>query len=295
MTVPESEPTQRKKHEGVPSEALAALSEKARECILNVEKYPSWVPGRSFGKVKRAAVLVILYERKSQPGLRVLMTTRSQQLRSHPGQSALPGGKVDSEDTSVEHTARREAYEETNFPLDPTHSTIFPLTTLEPFLSKYNLIVHPHVVFVSDESTIDHLEASPDEVDRIWELPLESVLDLAFWGNQTEEARSKLSVKGEEDWLYEEDVYSTSDIPWLNDTIYRMHRFRTTETPIKGLSSDILIETAVIAFGREPSYDRFPSLQTRATWNVAIDKVVEESLEKGWDERRKLRESLPQR
>ena len=55
----------------------------------------------------RAAVLVLLYERKDQGGLRVLLTTRSKELRSHPGQTALPGGKVDQSDAGVIDTAVR--------------------------------------------------------------------------------------------------------------------------------------------------------------------------------------------
>ena len=51
----------------------------------------------------RAAVLVLLYERAG--GLRVLLTTRSRELRSHPGQTALPGGKVDQSDAGVVETA----------------------------------------------------------------------------------------------------------------------------------------------------------------------------------------------
>lgn len=58
----------------------------------------------------RAAVLVLLYERAgaggpSRGGLRVLLTTRSKELRSHPGQTALPGGKVDQSDAGVVETA----------------------------------------------------------------------------------------------------------------------------------------------------------------------------------------------
>ena len=58
----------------------------------------------------RAAVLVLLYERAgaggpSCGGLRVLLTTRSKELRSHPGQTALPGGKVDQSDAGVVETA----------------------------------------------------------------------------------------------------------------------------------------------------------------------------------------------
>ena len=55
-----------------------------------------------------AAVLVVLYERpggRASGGLRVLLTTRSKELRSHPGQTALPGGKVDKTDAGVVETA----------------------------------------------------------------------------------------------------------------------------------------------------------------------------------------------
>jgi peroxisomal coenzyme A diphosphatase NUDT7 len=49
-------------------------------------------------------VLVLLYERAGGE-LRVLLTTRSKELRSHPGQTALPGGKMDKMDAGVVETA----------------------------------------------------------------------------------------------------------------------------------------------------------------------------------------------
>ena len=52
---------------------------------------------------KFAAVLILLYEREGR--IHVLLTTRSKELRSHPGQTALPGGKVDKEDGDVIETA----------------------------------------------------------------------------------------------------------------------------------------------------------------------------------------------
>ena len=54
-----------------------------------------------------AAVLVVLYECPGgRGGLRVLLTTRSgSELRSHPGQTALPGGKMDKTDAGVVETA----------------------------------------------------------------------------------------------------------------------------------------------------------------------------------------------
>jgi hypothetical protein len=50
----------------------------------------------------------VLYERPAtggRGGLRVLLTTRSKELRSHPGQTALPGGKMDKTDAGVVETA----------------------------------------------------------------------------------------------------------------------------------------------------------------------------------------------
>lgn len=47
----------------------------------------------------------MLYERPQAGGLRVLLTTRSKELRAHPGQTALPGGKVDKTDAGVVETA----------------------------------------------------------------------------------------------------------------------------------------------------------------------------------------------
>ena len=50
-----------------------------------------------------AAVLILLYEEAGE--LRVLLTTRSKALRSHPGQTALPGGRVDETDRDFIETA----------------------------------------------------------------------------------------------------------------------------------------------------------------------------------------------
>ena len=58
-----------------------------------------------FPRNKRAAVLVLLFELNRDGHLRVLLTTRSKSLRSHPGQTALPGGKVDPSDKDVVATA----------------------------------------------------------------------------------------------------------------------------------------------------------------------------------------------
>ena len=61
-------------------------------------------------KLRDAAVLIPITS--SPDGLNVILTKRSNNLKHHPGQIALPGGKVEKSDKDVIETALREAYEE---------------------------------------------------------------------------------------------------------------------------------------------------------------------------------------
>ena len=66
--------------------------------MSHMREYRSSVP-----RSKRAGVLVLLYEKNNV--LRVLLTTRAKTLRTHPGQTALPGGKMDETDEDIIETA----------------------------------------------------------------------------------------------------------------------------------------------------------------------------------------------
>jgi len=248
------------------------------ECIGRLRSYkPPPLPDFGiFPANKRAAVLVLLFELNKDGHLRVLLTTRSKSLRSHPGQTALPGGKVDASDESVIATALREANEEVSLPLQPvsdartSHLTF--LTTLRPFISLYKLLVTPVVVLLTHpdpNSILSKLSPNHGEVDHIFHHPLEALLDPdPSVVRALEVERDRFSNIGGEDWPYETEWYNTSDSKWINNAIYRMHRFRTTKTPIKGLTSDVLIYTAEVAFGRKASYARM------APGQLAFDDAI---------------------
>ncbi|KAJ3820828.1 hypothetical protein F5880DRAFT_1487287 [Lentinula raphanica] len=259
-----------------------------------------------------AAVLVLLYSSPSPSHpessdslelptsskastLRVLLTTRSKSLRSHPGQTALPGGRVDEDDREpkVLWGAFREAYEEVGLPFPtalflPHIPDIHILCTLSPHLSQWGLIVVPVIAYlsgpISSASTSTHeytlspnltLRANPTEVDRIFTHPLESVLDPSL--ASTSGDLSDLAEKGSEDWPYEEDLYNFTDRPFpqLGNTVYRMHRFRSVASPIKGLTAEILMRIARIAYARAP----VPSIEQYAPGQITGFEEISKALD----------------
>ncbi|KAI0833712.1 NUDIX hydrolase domain-like protein [Trametes gibbosa] len=245
----------------IPPKVLETLSRSNKTCIERLRIHqPEEIDlfihnSTSYPSARLAAVLVLLYEKAGE--LRVLLTTRSKSLRAHPGQVALPGGKVDATDKDVFETAYREAHEEVGFPRHYPHA--YTVCTLRPYISSSKLLVTPVVALLSEPSVLETLVPCPDEVDRIFDHPLPAILDPHL------ASKEDLAQKGSSDWPYTEEYYNFSDIelPWLGDSTYRMHRFRSTAFAIKGLTSDILIATASIAYDKQPSYERWAPRQLR--------------------------------
>lgn len=70
---------------------------------------------------RRSAVLVLFGEHDGEPD--VLLIERAHDMRSHAGQPAFPGGRIDATDASAVAAALREAEEETG--LDPAGVDVF--------------------------------------------------------------------------------------------------------------------------------------------------------------------------
>lgn len=119
------------------------------------------------GPLKPAAVLMGLIEREQ--GLSVLLTRRSDTLRRHTGQIALPGGRRDPGETAWQ-TALREAHEEVG--LHPDFVDVAGLST--PYRTGTGYLITPVVGFIRPGFT---LEPNPHEVADIFETPFGFLMD----------------------------------------------------------------------------------------------------------------------
>lgn len=103
-----------------------------------------------------------------QSSAALLLTRRSSKLRDHPGQWALPGGRVDAGE-SAEQTALRELHEEVGLNLAPEAV----LGCLDGFVTRSGFAITPVVVWVG--RSIEPIP-NPDEVDSVHRIPLSEFL-----------------------------------------------------------------------------------------------------------------------
>ena len=114
----------------------------------------------------RAAVLIGITDRPD-PG--VILTVRREHLRTHAGQVAFPGGRMDDGETA-EQAALREAEEEIGL----LSESVSLVGSIEPYRTVTDYIVTPVIGVV--EGSID-LTPHEHEVADCFEAPLAFLLD----------------------------------------------------------------------------------------------------------------------
>jgi 8-oxo-dGTP pyrophosphatase MutT (NUDIX family) len=120
-------------------------------------------------KHRAAAVLIPITDR-AEPG--VILTQRPTWLRSHAGQVAFPGGKVDDSDESSIFAALREAEEELNIP--PARVEVIGVA--DTYYSGSGYSIAPVVGIIPPDL---ELQPNPQEVEDWFEVPLAFLLNPA--------------------------------------------------------------------------------------------------------------------
>ncbi len=115
-----------------------------------------------------AAVLVPIVLRDE---LTVLLTQRSHDLPSHPGQISFPGGKIEPDDESAVACALREAEEEIGLP----RSFVEPLGFLDSYRTGTGFEIKPVVAFVKPGFIA---KMDPREVLEVFEVPLSFLMNV---------------------------------------------------------------------------------------------------------------------
>ena len=158
----------------------SGLGEAGRARLVNRRRFE---PELSFGRhagpapaTARAAAVMILMVRRGRRW-HLPLTMRPATLAQHGGQISLPGGTIETGESSCD-AAVRELAEELG-----VDSAIQPLGQLHDcYVFASNFIVTPWVAAVRSEPTW-RLDAQ--EVERVVEMPLESLLDPTTVGTLT--------------------------------------------------------------------------------------------------------------
>ena len=124
------------------------------------------------GRVLRPAGVLLAFE-EAPGGLRLYLTKRASHLRHHPGQIALPGGKVDPADDGPVGAALREAQEEIGLP--PANVQV--LGVLEPHETVTGFLVTPVLARLTAPFT-PRPEAG--EVDEVFTIPFSHLTPARF-------------------------------------------------------------------------------------------------------------------
>ena len=110
-------------------------------------------------KFKRASVTIPLINYNNS--LHILFEVRSKTLRTQPNEVCFPGGKIEKEESPLT-TAIRETCEEIG------------ISPLDIFISPYNTLIHPYLIFIED---ISNIKINIEEVEEVFFVPLDFLLN----------------------------------------------------------------------------------------------------------------------
>lgn len=156
----------------------------------------------------QAAVLVPLIE--GEDGIELLLTRRTDTLRTHAGHVAFPGGRVDPGDDGVIDAALREAEEEVGLPRDRVE--ILGLLDDLPTVTGETSVT-PVVGRIVD---LPPLVADPTEVARIFRIPLPALREADGWS-----MKNHVGKRGK--------TWPVYYFPWDGETLWGLSAYITLQ------------------------------------------------------------------
>lgn len=152
-------------HERTPTlEHMEAEQDDRLERESIIAALSTFVPSSARDHDLRAAAVAIAIGGEAGRR-RMLLTKRPPRLRAHPGQFALPGGKIDPGE-SAEEACLRELAEE----LGVVVSRSEVLGRLDDYVTRSGYVITPFVVWVGDR--LDSVVTDPAEVAVVYEVGL---------------------------------------------------------------------------------------------------------------------------
>ena len=129
--------------------------------------------GVSEAEARPASVMMLLIG--PPDALELVLTLRSQHLKTHAGQVSFPGGKPEAGDATLLHTALRECEEEIGWPAE----NIDLLGYLPQHLTGTGYLIQPVVGYssVSPDLFMDRLIVQAGEVASVWTEAVAPYLD----------------------------------------------------------------------------------------------------------------------
>lgn len=119
-------------------------------------------------KIRDAAVLIPLVERTGEATM--ILTKRTEALRSHSGQVAFPGGRIDETDATPEFAALRETDEEIGIRPDQVEV----IGRMPDYVSGSGFRIAPIIGVIQPGFVLD---VNEDEVEAVFEVPLSFLAD----------------------------------------------------------------------------------------------------------------------
>jgi 8-oxo-dGTP pyrophosphatase MutT (NUDIX family) len=141
--------------------------------LSGAAKAPFLVPPADGVEGLRAAAVLALFG-EGPGGPDVLLLQRNAEMRSHAGQPAFPGGRIDPSDDGPVGAALREAREETG--LDPSGVEILA-TMPELWIPPSGNVVTPVVAWWREPSEVR--PAAPAEVETVARVPISDLVNPA--------------------------------------------------------------------------------------------------------------------